>query len=180
LESARIGIVDLTFRDAETADALCIGVLATQVFLDTYATDGIRPSVAREVLEHFSTGAISALLSDPATAFIVAESSGHMVAFAQMTYGSTHESVAAGNTAELKRLYVQERFSGKGIGGALLRRAEALAAEQGASTIWLTVWAGNRRALAFYVRQGYKDVGASTYVFEGEQYETRIFVREPL
>ncbi len=29
-------------------DALCIGVLATQVFLDTYATSGIRPDLAYE------------------------------------------------------------------------------------------------------------------------------------
>jgi hypothetical protein len=45
--------VDVGFRAATASDALCIGVLATQVFLDTYATDGIRPSLAREVLEQF-------------------------------------------------------------------------------------------------------------------------------
>jgi len=172
--------MDITFREAGTSDALCIGVLGTQVFLDTYATEGIRPSVAREVLEYFSTDAISALLSNPAITFIVAELSGHMIGFAQVIYGSTHELVAAGNTAELDRLYVQERFSGKGIGAGLLRRAEAWAAEQGASAMWLTVWAENRRALAFYARQGYKDVGASVYVFEGDRYETRIFVRKSL
>jgi hypothetical protein len=58
-------VVDVTFRIAVDADALCIGVLASQVFLDSYATDGIRPSLAREVLEHLSTNAVSALLSNP-------------------------------------------------------------------------------------------------------------------
>ncbi|MEO8132440.1 MAG: hypothetical protein ABI831_00440 [Betaproteobacteria bacterium] len=41
----------IAFRLATDTDALCIGVPATQVFLDTYATDGIRPSLALEVLE---------------------------------------------------------------------------------------------------------------------------------
>jgi len=166
-----------TFRTAVASDALCLGVLATQVFLDTYAVDGIRPSVAREALEHFSTDAIATLLADSPITFLVAESAGHMIAFAQMTFGSAHELVAAESTVELNRLYVLERFSGKGIGAALLRRAEALAAAQGASTLWLSAWAENHRALGFYTRQGYEDVGASLYVYEGEEYETRVFVR---
>ena len=42
---------ELSLRIATEADALCIGVLAMQVFLETYATEGIRPSIAREVLD---------------------------------------------------------------------------------------------------------------------------------
>ena len=44
---------ELCLRAARAADAPCLGVLATQVFLDTYATGGIRPAVAREVLAAF-------------------------------------------------------------------------------------------------------------------------------
>src|SRR5947199_372532 len=113
--SARLP-VDLTFRAAVDADALCIGVLATQVFLDSYATEGIRPSLAREVLEHLSTNVVSALLSNPNGRFIVAERARHLVAFAQLTCGSTQELVPSGSATELNRLYVQEPFTRKGIG----------------------------------------------------------------
>lgn len=167
----------ISFRTATPSDALCIGVLGTQVFLETYAVEGVRPEVAREVLEHFSTETIAALLADPATTFLVAESAGHLVAFAQMTFGAAHQLVAAEHPVEVHRLYVHGRFSGRGIGSALLRRAESLAAEKGASVIWLTAWAENHKARAFYVRQGYQDVGASVYVYEGDEYATRVFVR---
>ena len=170
-------VPDVTLRAAVDSDALCIGVLATQVFLDTYATDGIRPSVAREVLEHFSPAAVSALLSSPHTRFIVAERAGHLIGFAQLSLGSVHELVPARPAAELKRLYVQQRFAGSGVGKALLREAEALAAGEGAVTLWLIVWAGNPRALAFYARRGYEELGVTSYVFESEQYETRVFAR---
>ena len=40
----------IIFRPATPADALCLGVLSTQVFLDTYATQGVSPSLAREAL----------------------------------------------------------------------------------------------------------------------------------
>jgi diamine N-acetyltransferase len=168
---------DTSLRIADATDALCIGVLATQVFLDTYAPDGIRPSLAHEVLDHFSTAAIAALLRDPATTFVVAEASGHLVGFVQLTRGATHARVRPGSAVELARLYVLARFNGQGTGTRLLRHAEALAAAQGASTLWLTAWVGNQHALAFYARRGYQDVGATMYRFQDEQYENRVLAR---
>ena len=168
---------DVALRIAGPADALCIGVLATQVFLDTYAMDGIRPSLAREVLHHLSTGAIARSLADPATMFLVAECAGHLIGFAQLTIGATHACAGPEATVELGRLYVQRAFAGKGVGTMLLARSEELARARGAGSLWLTAWVGNRRALAFYARRGYADVGATTYEFENEQYENRVFVR---
>ena len=168
---------ELVFRTAGASDALCIGVLATQVFLDTYATDGIRPSLAQEVLEQLSTNSICALFADPATSFIVAERAQHMVAFAQLTFGSIQPLAAVERAVELNRLYVQGRFTAKGIGKALLHRAEGLAASRGASTLWLTVWTRNQRALAFYASQQYQDVGSTMYVFQEEQFENRVLAK---
>ena len=173
----RLPAGDVVFREAVPSDALCIGVLATQVFLDNYATEGIRPSLAREVLEALSTDAIAGLLSAPRSVFIVAESAGHMIAFAQVTLGATQALVAPEGAAEINRLYVHERFTGKGVGSALLRFCEAWAAGQGVSTLWLTAWVGNARARAFYAHRGYRDLGATLFAFQGEQHENRVFAR---
>ncbi|MEP7329244.1 MAG: GNAT family N-acetyltransferase [Betaproteobacteria bacterium] len=164
-------------RIATFDDALCIGVLATQVFLDTYATQGIRPALAREALALYSTAAIAALLQQSATVFVVAESAGHMLGFAQFTHGATHPLVGPSHATELDRLYVQERFSGFGIGTQLLRHAEATAAAHGAATLWLTAWVGNHRALRYYTNRGYVDVGPAVYTFNDEHFENRVFRR---
>jgi GNAT superfamily N-acetyltransferase len=169
---------DVSYRAATLEDALCASVLGMQVFLDTYCKEGIRSSVAREALDHFSVDAFSELLSSPSTEILVAERDGHLVAFAQLTLGSQNELVPWEPAVELRRLYVQEPFTAKGIGQALLRRAEELAASHGARALWLTAWVGNPRALAFYARQGYKELGADVYVYENEEYETRVFVKE--
>jgi GNAT superfamily N-acetyltransferase len=167
--------LDFTFRKATTADALCIAVLGMQVFLDTYATDGIRDALAHEVLESFSAPAISALIARPDTTFLVAEANGHLVGFAHLTTHTGHPMIGDPRAAELKRLYVQERFTGFGIGWQLLGRAEAEAASQGASMLWATVWVGNERALQFYPRQGYSLVGSPMYEFQGEAHENRLY-----
>jgi ribosomal protein S18 acetylase RimI-like enzyme len=167
----------LIYRLATADDALCIGALGTQVWLDTYATDGIRPALAQEVLDHFSPAAVGATLSQPDVSVIIAERLGHLVGFAQIRNSVDDSRISGHLSAELERLYVQERFAGKGIGWQLLTRAEDLAREQGASALWLTVWVGNTRALAFYPRQLYEDGGVSSYCFNNEIHENRLFFK---
>lgn len=169
---------DVTYRTAELSDALCIGVLGTQVFLDTYAPEGTRPALAREVQQNLSMPAIQAQMESPWTAFILAERAGHLIGFAQLTHGARHPLVRSARSTELNRLYVHERFTSRGIGGALLRSAEELAGAYGAAAIWLTAWVENERAVRYYPRRGYADVGASTYTFEGDSYENRVFAKE--
>lgn len=164
-------------RGATSADALCLGVLATQVFLDTYATGGIRPAIAREVLSTFSTAAFDAVLARPGTQVVVAELDAHLIGFAQLTLGAVHEQFITAAPAELDRLYVQEPFTGAGIGSRLLQRAEDLAASAGVSDLWLTPWVHNRRALGFYASRGYADFGATLFCFEGEQHENRLLAK---
>lgn len=168
---------EIAIRRAEASDALCIAVLGTQVFLDTYATDGIRPSLAREALETLSPGAIAELLGESATRFLVAETCGHLVAFAQLTAHAEHERVSFASPTELKRLYVQERFAGRGLGKALLGRAEAAARAGGAGGVWLAAWSRNTRALGFYASQGYRELGSTLFTVQGEQHENKLFAK---
>ncbi len=170
--------VEITYRKAASPDALTLSVLATQVFLDTYAAQGIRPAVAREVRHYLSEEAFAALLADPRRAILVAEREDHLLGFAQLTHGQTHPLLPPEPQAtELSRLYVQRPFLGKGLGKELLARSETLAAREGAEILWLTAWTGNAHALRFYEARGYQDVGASAYTFEEDTYETRVFLK---
>ena len=169
---------DPTYRPAAPSDALCLSVLATQVFLDTYATQGIRPAIAREIRQCLSEQAFAEILEQPRGAILLAEIAGHRVGFAQLIHDQTHDLLPLGARAtELNRLYVQRPFLGQGIGKELLARSETLARSQGADLLWLTAWTGNAHALRFYESQGYQDVGGSVYTFENDTYETRLLLK---
>lgn len=161
------------YRPGHAADALCIGVLATHVFLDTYATKGVRPDLAREALSACSPDAFAARLADPARRFLLAESEGYLVAFTEIALNSACP-VPDPSPVEVVRLYVHPGFQRRGIGAALLVRADVIAAQQEASAVWLTAWVGNARALAFYRAVGYEDIGTTSYVIEGQHYENRV------
>ena len=167
----------VTTRLAVADDALCLSVLAIQVFLDTYATDGIRPTLAREVLSAYSQASFGKAIAGARARVIVAEHAGHMIGFAQVTFPAGHALAPQGVQAELLRLYVQEPFTGCRVGTTLLAEAESLALDAGATVTWLTPWAHNHRALAFYARRGYHDYGLTHFTFETESHENRVLAK---
>jgi diamine N-acetyltransferase len=168
---------DIFVREAGEADALCLHSLATQVFLDTYAGEGIREAIAREAQQELSVAAFLEQLSAPQVRVLLAERRGFLVAFASVNLSATHSLLPKRPAAELTRLYVQSPFIRRGIGALLLRRVEALAHAAGASTLWLTAWVGNARALAFYASRGYEELGFTDHEFENEHFENRLFAK---
>lgn len=157
-----------------------MGALAIQVFLDTYAKVGIRADLAREALAHYAPEAFSARLADPHTTFVVAEKDDGLLAFGEVTRHRPCPVATLDGTVELVRLYVQPASQGLGLGRALLQRAETLAKETGARTLWLTAWVGNAPALAFYRAQGYQRVGTTDYVVENRSYENHVLAKTVL
>ncbi|WP_263262398.1 GNAT family N-acetyltransferase [Pseudomonas sp. RIT-PI-S] len=171
------GPTQVITRIASPEDALSLGLLGIQVFLDTYATEGVRDSIAQAALDAFSPATLSNVMATPGTLLVVAEINHHLVGFAQIALHTEHNLIANSNAAQLQRLYVQERFTGKGIGFALLQSAERHARLGGAPLLWATVWVGNPRALGFYPRQGYEYLGPTSYTLQNETHENALFAK---
>jgi GNAT superfamily N-acetyltransferase len=169
-----------SIRLGKPHDAECVSALAVQVFLDTYAADGMRADLAREVQRECGQQTVETWLADTASRILLAERDGHLIAFAHWRYhspdsASSLHGLPVRDGAELVRLYVQRHFHGAGIGRMLLSQVEADARRAGSQRLWLTAWVGNAKALAFYAKEGYADTGATEYVFDGRSYENRVF-----
>lgn len=165
---------DIELRPGGAGDAVAIAALALQVFLDTYATDGVRPDLAREAFHGYSVEALQQRLAEAHRKFIVVERGNAVIGFVEAQC-ERHDAPAVGIAgAELVRLYVQPRAQRSGVGRLLLEKAEQIAIEVGQPALWLTVWDGNERAIAFYRTMGYREVGTTVYAFEGNSYVNRV------
>lgn len=156
-------------------DAQRLAVLAAQVWLHTYATDGISDDIAQYVLSELSTERFASALSAPQTCILVAESGTSLVGFAAFRFGAACPT-GASSVAELQTLYVQAPFLGRGIGRSLLQAAEARAREQADCALWLTVNAKNARAMSFYARQGYRKVGMTYFALGTARHENHVLI----
>lgn len=167
---------DFGIRRAVEADAQCLAALAIQVWLHTYATDGIRSSIASYVLSEFTPEKFSRLLRDPASELLIAQSRENLVGYAWLKFDASCPTDTRGNV-ELATLYVQEHFAQRGVGTALMRQCQRRLAQRGTGLrIWLTANSQNRAALAFYRRLDFEHVGFTPFEWGGEQHQNHVFV----
>ncbi|MFF8505506.1 GNAT family N-acetyltransferase [Streptomyces anulatus] len=92
-------------------------------------------------------------ITDPRTAF-----AGDVVLVALLgdaAAGCLVVTSPAGGRSEIKRLWTDPEFRGRGIASALLDAALAHAAENGVATVRLSVWEWRTGAIALYERLGF-------------------------
>jgi ribosomal protein S18 acetylase RimI-like enzyme len=164
-------------RRALASDAEQLAVLGMQVWLDNYATGGIHPAIARYVLETFTAHKFRTMLDSPAWLILVAERGHNLIAMSIVALDRSTPHSDAPLQAEVDRLYVQEPFCNAGIGARLVEAIEAELAARAVALMWLEVWAENERALRFYSRIGFDDVGTAFFELNGRQHENRVLVK---
>ncbi|MBV8679953.1 MAG: GNAT family N-acetyltransferase [Aquitalea sp.] len=162
-------------RPARPEDATCLSALASLVWLDTYATAGIRPALAHHVQASLSPQAFQAQLADASQHILLIEREGHVLAYAVLQ----DNAVCPGQPdwqAELATLYVMPRFARQGLGRQLLSACLRLACQQGQPGVWLSVYHDNPRALAFYRQLGLQQVGDCYFEMEQERHLNHVFL----
>ena len=168
-------IPDLSIRICESEDANRLAVLATQVWLHTYATDGITADIAEYVLQELTPEKYLRTLNDPTSQVFAAKSGASLVGLAIVKFDATCPA-SNSTSVELQTLYVQEHFLGRGVGKLLLRAAEARARQQSNAVLWLTVNAMNAKAIAFYADRGYQKVGTTYFVLGDGRHENYVLI----
>ncbi|KMN37495.1 hypothetical protein VI26_03640 [Chromobacterium sp. LK1] len=157
-------------RAARPGDASCLAALSIQVWLSTYVTDGVRRDMANYVLSEFTPANFEALIADPAHHLLVMEQDDFLIGYALLKRDSRCQGCDFA-TVEVERLYLVESRSGEGLGRRLLEAARrwALALPEPAR-LWLTVWHGNERAIAFYRRLEMDVHGECYFELEGARH----------
>jgi len=167
----------ILIRRAEPRDADPLAVLAMQVWVHNYAKSGIHPTIARYVLDTFTPARFAALLLDREMLVLLAERGRHVIAMTVVALGRRTEHCDAMTQAEIDRLYVQEAFCNAGIGAQLIAAIHGELEARHIDAVWLEVWIENERALHFYARHAYDDVGTAYFELDGKQQENRVLVK---
>lgn len=162
-------------RPGRSQDAEILSALAIQVFLHTYATEGVSSLLATFVLSEFAPARFASLLSEPSSAVFVAENEMHLRGYA-VVRASAACPIPSASGAELATLYVQEPFLGTGVGALLLKQVEAWALDRMCAPIWLKTNSRNSRAIAFYTKHGYNKIGITFFELGNEKYENMVLV----
>ena len=110
--------------------------------------------------------------------FFIIYSNDFPIGYAKLILNATHESVTSPNACRLERIYILNEFIPLKIGQQLLHFVEDKAKTLQMDTMWLSVYIKNDRAINFYQRNQFKNVGALNFLVNGIAYENIVFSKK--
>jgi ribosomal protein S18 acetylase RimI-like enzyme len=164
-----------TIRQATPQDAAPLAAFAAQAFTDTYRELSDAQEIADYVAEHFQPGVMADVIGDPACTTLLAWVGDQLAGYAIVQATSAPDCVTMPAPLKLWRLYLGEGFIGQGLGARLMAEVHAEARRRGAQTLWLGVYDRNVRAVAFYERFGFAQVGGQEFLFGGQIYVDPVY-----
>lgn len=152
---------DLTIRYADKNDAAILAELGARTFRETYYTDSHLETkyIDSYIAATFNTEEVGTDLKQEEIIFLLAKFAGDLIAYVRLCLNSRRPEIAAESPLEISRIYLTKESWGQGHGAILLERCFEEAEKNSADAVWLSVWQYNERAIAFYNKHGFRQVG---------------------
>jgi ribosomal protein S18 acetylase RimI-like enzyme len=166
-------------RKAERADGARLAALAETTFRDTFSTMNTPENMELHCRHSYGEAIQAAEIVNPHMVTFLSEHEGELVGFAQLRWGKAPDAVVGSAPAEILRLYVARSHHGRGVAHDLMRACLAEAAQHRSDIVWLGVWERNPRAIAFYRKFGFAEVGAHVFAL-GEDPQRDIVMSRPI
>jgi ribosomal protein S18 acetylase RimI-like enzyme len=131
--------------------------LGRETFIASHGTSAAAHDINAYISEKYSEAAMLTELKNNNYLYHILYDNGEPAGFSKLLLRQAidgHE-----NTSKLERLYLQQDYYGLGLAQELLNYNITLSKQHGDQGMWLYVWTGNSRAVAFYHKVGFKIVG---------------------
>ena len=159
-------------RLARKEDAPFIALLGRTTFTETF---GHFFRDQQDLIDYynstFSVQKIEAGIEKPNNLFWIAFANRLPVGYAKLKLHSNSEFIDSTDVCQLQKIYVLKDFLSMKIGlelqGSLLEKAKELGFHQ----IWLSVLHSNERAISFYKKSGFAEVGSHDFQIGKENFE---------
>lgn len=100
------------------------------------------------------------------------------IGYAKLILNASHESVVSKNACRLERIYILNEFIPLKIGQQFIDFIEDKAKALHMDSMWLTVYIKNDRAIKFYKRNKFKNVGEFSFLVNNTSYENIVFSKK--
>lgn len=169
-------------RRASPDDAERLSRFAAESFRDAFGAENTAEDMALYLSTTFTPALQAAEIADAASDILLAERPGddgalELAGYAHLVQGAPLVAVHAPAPIELKRFYVSRRWHGAGLARHLLDEVVLAARERGARTLWLGVWERNPRAIAFYMKSGFAQIGTQEFLLGRDRQVDRVMTR---
>jgi len=167
----------LRIRRATPADAATITALGIDTFTASFGAQNTPDNLAAHLRNAYGPGVQERELADPAYTYLLAEMDGRVAGYALVHAAHAPACVTGPSPIEVLRFYVVADFHGAGVAQSLMDACVTEARQRGGRTLWLGVWSLNPRAIRFYEKCGYQQVGTQTFMLGDDPQLDRVLAR---
>ena len=152
--------MEVSIRRATVADAQALSAISKQTFFDTFTGTCSDADMESFLESYYNLQQVASELSDTNDHYCLAEINGKVVGYLRfMEDYRSFAHIKQWKALELKRIYVDKNFHGKGIAQMLMKIVMDYANNNSYEVIWLGVWEHNLRAQSFYEKFGFVNSG---------------------
>ena len=150
----------VSIRKISAADVEALAQISRQTFYDTFTGTCTEKDMEEFLEQTFNLPQLQAELADENDLYFFAEIDGKPSGYLRLMEDySGFGYIKKWKALELKRIYVDKAYHGKGIAQLLIQFAEDYAQRNNYEVLWLGVWEHNIRAKRFYEKSGFTDTG---------------------
>lgn len=164
-------------RKAEVGDALALARLAERTFRDTFEQSNTAEDMALHCAAQYGEAIQRREISDSDVEVLLCDDDGKLVGYAQLRRGHAPDCVVAKRPLEIQRFYFDKAWHGRGLARELMEAALASGVRDDADQVWLGVWEHNPRAIAFYKKWGFAEVGSHIFPLGTDPQRDIVMVR---
>ena len=147
-------------RRANVQDASVLSKLAASTFFDTFTGTCGEEDMEEFLINYFSIQQVEKELKDSSDFYYLAEKDQKVVGYMRLKEDYSHfEMMKQWRAIELKRIYVDKDYHGKGVAQTMIDFAFNFSQINDYEVIWLGVWEHNLRAQKFYLKNGFENTG---------------------
>lgn len=175
-----MNVDEIALRRCSISDAAALSLVGSATFLEAFADLLDGESLLLHCQNQHGVATYEKYLAQPDTqAWLAIVQPGQgPVGYAMMTEPDLPLSDLTVDDIELKRIYLFSRFRGSGAGKLLMEQSIAAAREAKKRRLLLGVNAENNRALAFYRKNGFVQVGVRTFQVGNRIHDDFVLGRE--
>ncbi len=166
----------LVIRRGVASDAEALAIFAARTFADTFASDNSAQDMEAHLAASYGIPQQTKELIDSTVITLLAHSGEQLLAYAQVRRRRGPACVTDDQAVELHRFYVDRPAHGSGVAVTLMSAVHAAAHELDGRHLWLGVWERNLRAIAFYTKMGFVNVGSHDFYVGPDRQTDHVFV----
>ncbi len=168
---------DVVIRRGRVSDAEQLATFAASTFQEAFRDGTGADDMQAHLAATYRPDLQARELADPAVITWLAVRGARIVAYAQVRRPAVAPAcVVQPDAVEVQRFYADRSVRGTGLALRLMEHALDAARELGGRYAWLGVWERNERAMAFYRKAGFTEIGSTYYVVGADRQTDLVFL----